>query len=164
VYSVFDCSSLINDDFEAKVFRTFVSIIVIPCFNSINLLIFNTINMKTIKFVIAALMAVLPGINTNAQMHDHSPMVATKTESIKVSGNCDLCKARIEKAAKVDGVSKAEWNKNTKVLTLVYNPAIVTSDAVQKKIASVGHDTEKFKADDKVYNSLPGCCKYERTK
>jgi mercuric ion binding protein len=57
-------------------------------------------------------------------------------------------------------VSKAEWNQNTKLLTLVYNPKIVTNDAVQKKIASVGHDTEKYRADDKAYNSLPGCCKY----
>jgi copper chaperone CopZ len=116
--------------------------------------------MKTTIFIIAALLSVLPGINSYAQTHDHSKMATTKTESIKVSGNCDLCKARIEKAAKVDGVSKAEWNKDTKILTLVYNSAVVTSDAVQKKIAAVGHDTEKFKADDKVYDSLPGCCKY----
>ena len=116
--------------------------------------------MKSISFLIAILFAVLPGINIFAQTHDKSQMATTKTESIKVSGNCELCKARIEKAAKVDGVTKAEWNQDTKVLTLVYNPKVVTSDAIQKKIASVGHDTEKYKADDKVYNSLPGCCKY----
>lgn len=33
---------------------------------------------------------------------------------------------------------------------------------IHEKIASVGHDTEKVKATDKAYNSLPGCCKYER--
>jgi mercuric ion binding protein len=116
--------------------------------------------MKSIGFIFAVLFIVLPAFNTVAQTHAHKQMATTKTETIKVSGNCELCKARIEKAAKVDGVSKAEWNQNTKLLTLVYNPKVVTSDAVQKKIASVGHDTEKYKADDKVYNSLPGCCKY----
>lgn len=85
---------------------------------------------------------------------------ATKTESIKVSGNCESCKTRIEKAAKISGVMKAEWSEKTKVLTFVYDPAKVKSDEVQKKIAAVGHDTPKFKATSAVYNALPGCCKY----
>jgi len=85
---------------------------------------------------------------------------ATKTESIKVSGNCESCKARIEKAVKVDGVTKADWSTKTKMLTLVYDPAKVKSDDAQKKIAAVGHDTPKYKATAAVYNALPGCCKY----
>jgi copper chaperone CopZ len=112
--------------------------------------------MKSIGFIFAILFLVLPALNTMAQ----TQIATAKTETFKVSGNCELCKARIEKAAKVDGVNKAEWNQSTKLLTLVYNPNLVTSDAVQKKIASVGHDTEKYRADDKVYDSLPGCCKY----
>jgi len=126
--------------------------------------------MKTIKFLFVALVAVTFSTSAFAQMHDHSKMTATtskatktqasKTETIKVSGNCEMCKARIEKSAKVDGVSKADWNVKTKVLTLVYNPAKVKSDDVQKKIAAVGHDTPKFKAATNVYNSLPSCCKY----
>jgi copper chaperone CopZ len=116
--------------------------------------------MKTVKFMIAAVLAVVFGINSFAQSNDHSNMAATKTETVKVWGNCDLCKARIEKAAKIEGVNKAEWNIETKMLTLVYNPSKLKIDDVQKKIAAVGHDTEKFKADNKTYNSLPGCCKY----
>ena len=84
----------------------------------------------------------------------------TKTETIKVYGNCGMCKERIEKAAKVDGVSSAAWNKDSKMLTLVYNPSKVKSDDVLKKIAAVGHDSDRFKADDKVYNALHSCCKY----
>lgn len=86
--------------------------------------------------------------------------VSTKTETIKVYGNCGMCKERIEKAAKVDGVSSAAWNKDSKMLTLVYNPSKVKSDDVLKKIAAVGHDSDRFKADDKVYNALHSCCKY----
>lgn len=116
--------------------------------------------MRTIKIFIAAVMVVAFGATSFAQTHDHSKMVTTKTESIKVQGNCGMCKTRIEKAAKIEGVTKAEWNKDTKVLTLVYNPSKVKSDDVQKNIAAVGHDTEKFKADSKTYDKLPGCCKY----
>lgn len=120
--------------------------------------------MKTIKFVVTAMIAVISGVFTYAQSHDHSQMATAKTESIKVLGNCEMCKSRIEKAAKIEGVNKADWNQETKILTLAYNPAVTTGDSIQKKIAAVGHDTEKFKADDKVYNQLPGCCKYERKK
>jgi hypothetical protein len=33
-------------------------------------------------------------------------------------------------------------------------------DDIQKAIAQIGHDTEKFKAPDEVYNKLPECCLY----
>ncbi len=118
--------------------------------------------MKTIRFIVTAIIAVIFSASTSAQTQDHSQVTSAKTETFKVWGNCDMCKTRIEKAAKIDGVNKAEWNKNTKILTLVYNPSLVKSNDVLNKVAVVGHDTEKFNAPDEVYNSLPGCCKYER--
>jgi copper chaperone CopZ len=71
-----------------------------------------------------------------------------------------MCKARIEKAVKIDGVSKANWNTKTKILTIVYDAKKLKSEDIQKKVAAAGHDTEKVKADSKTYNSLPGCCQY----
>ncbi len=123
--------------------------------------------MKTIKFVLVVILLISFGSASFAQMHDHSSMgmgnaSSTKSETFKVWGNCDLCKARIEKAAKIDGVTSAVWNTDSKKLAVVYNPSKVKSEDVQKKIAAAGHDTEKFKADDKAYANLPGCCKYER--
>lgn len=121
--------------------------------------------MKTIKLIVAAAFAVLLSVNSYGQMHDHSTMASnppTKTETIKVWGNCEMCKAKIEKAAKIEGVTKASWGQETKVLTLVFNPAKVKTDDVQKKIAAVGYDTEKFKADDNAYKALPACCQYDR--
>ena len=106
--------------------------------------------MKTLKFFIALVALTISTV----------VFAANKTESLKVSGNCEMCKARIEKAAKVAGVTKAEWNQKTKALTLVYDPAKVKSDDVQRKIAAAGHDTPKYKATTAVYNALPGCCKY----
>lgn len=116
--------------------------------------------MKTHYFIVIAVVAILISINSNAQSKANSKIDALKTETIKVSGNCEMCKARIEKAAKLDGVSKAEWSDETKLLTLIYDTAKVKSDDILKKIAAAGHDSEKFKADNKAYNRLPGCCKY----
>jgi len=116
--------------------------------------------MKTLKLFLVAILAVTMGSTVSAQMKDHSNMAMTKTENIKVSGKCESCKARIEKTAKVDGVTKAVWSEKTKMLTLVYNPSKVKSDDIQKKLAAVGHDTPKYKATDKAYSALPSCCKY----
>jgi len=111
--------------------------------------------MKTlVKIILIAVLAFLFTSNVNAQS------ATSKTETLKVSGNCDMCKARIEKAAKIDGVSKAEWNKDTKMLAVTYNPAKTNADAIGKKVAAAGHDTEKIKAEAKAYDKLPSCCKY----
>jgi len=113
--------------------------------------------MKSIRNILVAIMA-LVWVNTS---YAQTP-ATTKTDVIKVSGNCESCKARIEKALKVDGISKTVWNVETKQLTVTYNSAKFTNLDIQKRVAAVGHDTEKIKAEDKVYNSLPGCCKYRQ--
>lgn len=119
--------------------------------------------MKTIKILFVALLAVVFSSTSYSQTTQKAtPTSKTKTETFKVWGNCESCQARIEKAAKVDGVSAASWNKDTKMLTVSFDPSKTSDEAIQKKIAAVGHDTEKFKTDDKVYDKLPGCCKYER--
>ena len=87
-----------------------------------------------------------------------------KTEKFKVKGNCGMCEKRIEKAAlSVDGVSKADWNKETKMMEVVLDDEKTDVHKVHMAIAKVGHDTEMHKAKDEVYNELPGCCKYDRT-
>ena len=88
----------------------------------------------------------------------------TKTDSIKVYGECGMCKNRIQKTLKIDGITNAVWNTETKMLLVEYDVSKITNDDIQKKIAAVGHDTEKYSADDKVYEKLPGCCHYERKK
>lgn len=111
--------------------------------------------MKTfVKITIIAVLAFV--FNSNNSAIAANP----KTETLKVSGNCDMCKARIEKAAKIDGVTKAEWNKKDKTLTATFDPAKTSIDAIGKKIAEAGHDNDKAKATDKAYDKLPGCCQY----
>jgi len=116
--------------------------------------------MKTVKIIIVALLAIALGSNSYAQSSIASQVAATKTETFKVSGNCGMCKTRIEKAAKIDGVSKAEWDKTSKVLAVTYDPSKTSIDQIGNKVAAAGHDNEKVKAEDKVYSSLPACCKY----
>ena len=85
-----------------------------------------------------------------------------KTASIKVYGNCGMCKSRIEKALKYEGISKADWDSKSKLLTVSFDEEKTNLKEIEKKIAGVGHDTQSLKAEDVVYNKLPGCCKYDR--
>jgi len=88
---------------------------------------------------------------------------ADKTEKFKVKGNCGMCEKRIEKAAlSVDGVSSADWNKESKMMKVVFDNSKTDVHKVHMAIAKAGHDTEMHKAKDEVYNKLPGCCKYDR--
>ncbi len=88
-------------------------------------------------------------------------LAAQQTSTFAVSGNCGMCKSRIEKAAKEAGASEASWNVESKQLTVTL-PANVTLSAIQQKVAAVGHDNAGAKAPDEVYNKLHGCCKYDR--
>jgi len=121
--------------------------------------------MKPIKKFLIALFAIGLGVTASAQTHDHMNMntATSKTETIKVWGNCNMCKARIEKAVKDDGATSADWNVSTKMLEVAFDPTKTSIESLSKKLAGVGHDTESLKAEDKVYDGLPACCKYERT-
>src|SRR5690554_2905041 len=78
-----------------------------------------------------------------------------------VGGNCEMCKDRIEKTAKsIDGVLGAVWVQANEELHLDFDPKKTSADTVAKAIAAVGHDTEKYKADNSVYEALPACCFY----
>jgi copper chaperone CopZ len=86
-------------------------------------------------------------------------------ESFKVYGNCVMCKKRIEGAlSEVKGIQSAVWGTETKILTVSFDEKATTLNKIHKEIAAVGHDTDKQRAKDGVYDKLPGCCKYERVK
>jgi len=119
--------------------------------------------MKTVKFFIAAVMLMTISVVAFSQTTDQKS-TGPKTETFKVWGACGMCKDRIEKTARAEGATSAAWDAKTNMLTVTYDPPKTSQDALSKKLASVGHDTEKYKADDKVYAALPGCCHYERAK
>jgi copper chaperone CopZ len=84
--------------------------------------------------------------------------------SFKVNGVCDLCKKTIEKSLQINSVQAAIWNPDSKVLKVKYDAALISLDSIQKRVAAVGYDTDKYKASEADYTNLHKCCKYERTK
>jgi copper chaperone CopZ len=114
--------------------------------------------MNTIKKTISILILVYANINGVAQIKD------AKTETVKINGNCGMCKTTIEKAGNKKKVAKVDWNKDSKVATLTFNSKTTTEDEILKRIALAGYDNEKFLAPDDAYAKLPECCKYERKK
>ena len=90
-----------------------------------------------------------------------SPKPALSRADFAVSGNCDMCKERIEQAAKsVGGVSVAIWDANTGNIHVEFDRSKTGPDEIGQAIARAGHDNGKFRADDKTYEALPACCKY----
>jgi mercuric ion binding protein len=84
------------------------------------------------------------------------------TSTFKVWGNCEMCKETIEGSLKEEGVYSSNWNTESKMIEVVYDSSKISLDQIQKNIASVGYDNEKYKGDDKAYSNLPGCCQYDR--
>jgi copper chaperone CopZ len=83
--------------------------------------------------------------------------------TFKVWGNCDMCKTTIEKPfQKMEGIKSAKWNVVSKKMTVKFDTSKTSLDEIKKIIASVGYDTEEFRASDEVYSKLHGCCQYER--
>ncbi len=107
-----------------------------------------------LKIIIA--ITVLLSTTINAQTEN------TKTEEIKVSGNCGMCKKTIEKAGNIKDVAIVVWNKETQMATLTYDESKTNKEEIAKRIALAGYDSELVKAKDEDYDNLPGCCQYDR--
>lgn len=106
-------------------------------------------------------------VDAAAQLEGKPSMMNLKAgmekSSFPVSGLCEMCKDRIEKAAmSVNGIHKAVWDITSKVISLEFESAKTDLKSIHKAIASVGHDTELFKADDVTYSALPDCCLYRK--
>lgn len=86
----------------------------------------------------------------------------SKTESVKIYGNCAMCKATIEKAGNLKNVANVDWNKDSKMATITYNPEKTNKDEILKRIALAGYDNEDFTAPDEAYAKLASCCQYDR--
>ena len=83
-----------------------------------------------------------------------------ETASFRVEGICGMCEERIEGALDVPGVVVADWDKETKMLQVVYQTKKLSEEDLHALIHAVGHDTAAGKATDEEYAGLHGCCKY----
>lgn len=121
--------------------------------------------MKTIRVAILLFAALLSMQFVQAQASDKTQRtIGIKTNTIKVTAECHMAGNSIEKAAgSAEGVKSASYNKATNELTLKYNvfkKEVV--EAVHRKIAAAGFDTEHLRASDSAYEKLPACCRYQR--
>src|SRR6188768_2374971 len=112
--------------------------------------------MKSLKKIMMTISLLLSVVIANAQMQNK------KTETVKVFGNCGMCKSRIEKTGNLQDISIVQWDKNTKVATLTYDTSKTNADEILKRIALAGYDSEKILAPDNAYSNLPECCQYDR--
>lgn len=112
--------------------------------------------MKNIIAILIVLVSIT-FLSTNAVAQSKSKV---RTESIKVEGNCGMCKKRIEDAAYIKGVKRAEWSSETGLLTVTYNSKKTSIDKITNSIVNVGHDANGVKATDKIVEALPACCNY----
>ena len=112
--------------------------------------------MKTLQTIFTACLLFLAG-TTFAQTAE-----GVKSETIKVWGNCGMCKKTIETAAKDAGATAAVWDKNTKMLAVKYDAGQTSAQKIQEKIAAAGYDTRDIRANDEAYKNLEECCQYKR--
>jgi len=92
----------------------------------------------------------------------NSNVTANSNATFKIWGNCEMCKETIEGSLKVEGIKSADWDKDTKIITVAFDSTKVTLDQIEKNVSAVGYDTEKFRGDDRAYAGLPECCQYQR--
>lgn len=97
-------------------------------------------------------------------MSCQSSIENAKTVERKVSGNCGMCKKRIESAGNQSGLSNVTWDKELKVATIVFDSLKTDESKILELIAKSGYDNEEFVADSVDYNSLHECCQYDRSK
>ena len=115
--------------------------------------------MKTIIFSALCILAFAGIFN-----HSTASVTHYETTTFKVSGNCEMCKSKIEAALKKNAaIQSSNWDVTTKILTVTYNPHSISIDQIHQLVANVGYDTDKVKATDASYKALPGCCKYKRS-
>lgn len=112
--------------------------------------------MKSISKILMVITVLLSTTFTYAQIKN------SKTETVKIYGNCDMCKATIEKAGNAKKSASVEWNKDTKLATITYDSKNTNPQEVLKRIALAGYDSDNFRAPDDVYSKLQSCCQYER--
>lgn len=112
--------------------------------------------MKSLKKIMIAVVVLLSTLAVNAQIKNK------KTETVKISGNCEMCKKNIEKAGNLKKVAIVNWDIDSKMATLTYDSSKTNADEILSRIAKSGYDNEKFSATEEQYKKLHTCCQYDR--
>lgn len=108
---------------------------------------------KIIKFIVLSLL-----------IFGYTTAKSSMTIEFKTSGNCSICKDRIETALnQLTGVISSNWSATSQSTTVTYNETIIDAFTIMHAVADVGHDTEWYQAPQEAYDLLVGtCCEYDR--
>lgn len=112
--------------------------------------------MKSISKIMIAIVVLLSLTNSFAQIKN------AKTEKVKIAGNCEMCKKRIEDAGNEKNISKVIWSEKTQIATIKFDSEKTTAKEILTRIATVGHDSEMVQTSNETYTNLPECCQYDR--
>ncbi|HET8803564.1 MAG TPA: DUF3347 domain-containing protein [Aequorivita sp.] len=113
--------------------------------------------MKSLKYLMIASLVLFTAVG-NSQIKNQ------KMETVKIYGNCGMCESTIETAGNIKNQSTIDWDKETKMASLVYDSSKTSKEEILKRIALAGYDSDTFLAPDDTYSNLPNCCQYERAK
>lgn len=99
----------------------------------------------------------------SADTKSHADQANMKEVSFEVNGNCGMCKKTIEGSlADFSGVQEADWDVETGILSVSYDPEATSLQKIGEKVASVGYENEYADASQEAYNDLAPCCQYEK--
>jgi len=86
----------------------------------------------------------------------------SETKTVKIWGNCGMCKKTIEQAGNKSKEVEVNWDPSTKLAQIKFDAKQTNLNEILERIAGAGYDNVKFKASDKAYHTLHSCCQYER--
>jgi hypothetical protein len=120
---------------------------------------FNNLKFKKMKsmFNILIVLSVVLSVTSG-----HAQIKNPQTKTVKIFGNCDMCKTAIENAGNIKNTANVNWNKDTQMAEITYDSQKTNRDEILKRIALAGYDNDQFLTPDSAYAQLPECCKYER--
>ena len=85
--------------------------------------------------------------------------------AIKTSAVCGQCKDRIEGCLAYEkGVKSGNLDVETKIATIIYNPAKTSPAVLRNTLSKLGYDADTIPANQAAYNKLPACCKKDAPK
>ena len=111
---------------------------------------------KSIQNIVLLLSIAVFSVSCEAQIKN------AKKETLKISGNCEMCEETIEKAGNLKKIASVDWDKDSKMAIISYNETKTNKEEILKRIALAGYDSPLYLAPDDVYKKLPECCQYKR--
>ena len=81
--------------------------------------------MKTLSLLAIAMLCIF--CNASAQIKN------SVTDTVKIYGNCGMCKTKIEKAANQKNISQVVWNEVTGIATVTFDATKTNRKGIRSK-------------------------------